>query len=148
MEAIIFTGIQASGKSTFLKERFFNTHVRINLDMLKTRNRESILLDACLKSLQPFVIDNTNLTKEDRTRYLAPAKAAGFKIIGYYFRSSVDECDERNAQRQGKAKIPERGIRGASARLEIPSMDEGFDALFYVWIDGERFIVEEWQDEV
>ena len=33
MEAVIFIGIQASGKSTFFKERFFNTHVRINLEM-------------------------------------------------------------------------------------------------------------------
>jgi len=36
MEAVIFTGIQAVGKSTFYKEHFFTTHVRINLDMLKT----------------------------------------------------------------------------------------------------------------
>jgi transcriptional regulator with XRE-family HTH domain len=37
VEAIIFVGIQASGKSTFYRERFFDTHLRINLDMLKTR---------------------------------------------------------------------------------------------------------------
>jgi len=35
MEAIIFIGIQATGKSTFFQQRFFATHVRINLDMLK-----------------------------------------------------------------------------------------------------------------
>ena len=39
-ECIIFVGIQGSGKSTFYKENFFKTHVRINLDMLKSRNRE------------------------------------------------------------------------------------------------------------
>ncbi|MBN1315005.1 MAG: hypothetical protein JXA42_06040 [Anaerolineales bacterium] len=38
MQAVIFIGIQATGKSTFFKERFFNTHVRISLDLLKTRN--------------------------------------------------------------------------------------------------------------
>ena len=36
MEAVLFVGLQASGKSTFYRERFFRTHVRINLDMLKT----------------------------------------------------------------------------------------------------------------
>ena len=40
MEAVILIGIQGAGKSTFYKDRFFNTHVRINLDMLKTRHRE------------------------------------------------------------------------------------------------------------
>ncbi|MEL6944740.1 MAG: ATP-binding protein, partial [Bacteroidota bacterium] len=36
MQAILFIGIQASGKSTFYKERFFNTHVRISMDLLNT----------------------------------------------------------------------------------------------------------------
>ena len=42
MEAVIFVGLQASGKSTFYRERFSRTHVRINLDMLKTRHRETL----------------------------------------------------------------------------------------------------------
>jgi predicted kinase len=46
MEAVIFVGIQGTGKSTFYKERFFDTHVRINLDMLKTRHREKLLVQA------------------------------------------------------------------------------------------------------
>ncbi len=57
MQAIIFIGIQASGKSSFYKEQFFKTHIRINLDMLRTRHREDILLRACLEAKQPFVVD-------------------------------------------------------------------------------------------
>jgi tRNA(His) 5'-end guanylyltransferase len=34
MEAVILAGIQAAGKSTFCRERFFDSHVRINLDKL------------------------------------------------------------------------------------------------------------------
>ena len=75
MEAIIFIGIQGAGKSTFFKERFFDTHVRINLDTLRTRRREEILLNACLQSRQPFVVDNTNPLPADRSRYLGPARA-------------------------------------------------------------------------
>jgi hypothetical protein len=44
MEAVVFSGVQGVGKSTFYRERFFATHVRINLDMLRTRNREDVLL--------------------------------------------------------------------------------------------------------
>lgn len=43
-EAVIFVGVQGSGKSTFYRERFFDTHVRINLDMLRTRLKEQLLL--------------------------------------------------------------------------------------------------------
>ena len=40
MECVIFIGIQASGKTEFYKQNFFKTHVRISMDMLKTRHRE------------------------------------------------------------------------------------------------------------
>ena len=80
MEAIIFCGIQGSGKSTFYLRHFYPTHVRLNLDMLHTRHREAILLHACLAAQQPFVIDNTNATIAKRARYISLAKAAGFRV--------------------------------------------------------------------
>ena len=46
MEAFMFIGIQGSGKSSYFKERFFSTHVRISLDQLKPRHREQCLMDA------------------------------------------------------------------------------------------------------
>lgn len=149
METIIFIGIQATGKSTFFRQQFFATHVRINLDMLKTRNRERILLAACLEAKQPFVIDNTNLTREARAGYISQAKAVGFSVAGYYFKSVLQDSIERNKQRSGKALIPEKGILGACRKLELPNLDEGFDRLFYVEIgDDGQFIVKEWSDEV
>jgi predicted kinase len=149
MEAVIFIGIQATGKSTFFQQRFFATHIRINLDMLKTRNRERILLAACLEARQPFVIDNTNVSREARAGYIRQAKAAGFSVIGYYFKSALQAALERNRQRSGKSLIPEKGIIGAYRKLELPGFDEGFDRLFYVEIgDSGAFIVKEWSDEV
>ncbi len=70
MEAILFIGIPATGKSTFYKCYFADTHVRINLDMLKTRRREDILLQAGLKAKQRFVVDNTNPTRANRKNIL------------------------------------------------------------------------------
>ena len=68
MEAIIFVGLQGSGKTSFYKDRFFATHVRISLDLLKTRHREDRILEVCLGTDQRFVIDNTNPTREDRLK--------------------------------------------------------------------------------
>ncbi len=147
-EAIVLVGVQASGKSTFVRERFFDTHVRINLDMLRTRHREAQILAACLAAKQPFVVDNTNPTAADRMRYVEPARDAGFRVTCYYFRSAIDEAVARNAERPESARVPERGVRGTHARLEIPSPDEGFDTLYYVRMEGDEFVVEEWRDEV
>jgi predicted kinase len=148
-EAVIFIGIQATGKSTFYASRFQRTHVRINLDMLRTRRREAILLQACLDANQSFVIDNTNPTREDRARYLIPARERGFRTIGCYFRSSVSDAIRRNSGRQGDECVPELAIRGTSARLELPSLAEGFDELLYITQTGSgTFSILPWSDEI
>lgn len=149
MEAVIFVGIQGSGKTTFFRDKFFNTHVRINLDMLRTRHREKLFFEASLKAKQKFVLDNTNLTRKERGKYIVTAKTYGFKIVGYYFQTNLAKALERNNKREGKSKIPEKGLLGAFKRLQIPKFDEGFDELFYVSINEEnQFVVEEWKDEV
>lgn len=148
-EAVIFVGIQATGKSTFYRDRFFRTHVRINLDMLKTRNREQTLLDACLKSGQSCVVDNTNPTAEDRARYIQLARQADFRVVGYYFQSAIQGALDRNEGRPTDDRVPRAGVLGTHGKLEVPSLAEGFDELWYVRIgDPGEFIVEEWAREV
>ena len=117
MQLVLFIGIQAAGKSSFYRERFFGTHVRVNLDMLKTRHREALLVAACLEGKTPFVVDNMNLTRADRARYIGPARANGFAVRGYFFQSKVAESLARNAAREGKARVPDLAICGAQRRL-------------------------------
>ena len=148
MEAIIFVGIQATGKSTFYRERFFDTHVRINLDMLKTRHRERLLLRACIAAQQRFVVDNTNVRIAERATYIAAAKAARFRVVGYYFRSDVREALQRNSQRSGTSVIPAKGVAGTYKRLERPSLQEGFDRLYHVSIGAANdFVIAEWTEQ-
>jgi predicted kinase len=144
MEMVLFIGIQATGKSSFYLERFFRTHVRINLDMLKTHHREDLLVKACLEGKTPFVVDKMNLTKADRAAYIGPAKNAGFRICGYSFDSSLAGALQRNARRDAVDRVPEAGLTGARKRLEAPSYSEGFDQLFSVQMDGKGgFVTEE-----
>ncbi len=149
MEAILLIGIPGSGKSTFYRERFFDTHVRINLDMLKTRHREMILIQACLAGKQSFVVDNTNVSAAERARYIPLARQAGFGVVGYYFRSDLGSALQRNEQRRGKALIPPKGVIARSHDLELPHYSEGFDQLYYVRIDPatSQFVVDEWKEE-
>jgi predicted kinase len=145
MQAVLFVGCQASGKSTFFRSRFYETHVRINLDMLRTRHRENLLFRACLEMKQPFVIDNTNPTRSDRLRYIEPAVRAGFTIVGYYFESKIEQLIKRNSERREQVRVPEIAVRGTHNKLETPCFDEGFSSLWYVRILGNgEFSTEEW----
>ncbi|MGD1873484.1 MAG: AAA family ATPase [Mastigocoleus sp.] len=147
MQVVIFIGIQGSGKSTFYKQKFIDTHIRINLDMLKTRHREKLIFQACLEAKQRLVIDNTNPTPEDRSRYIIPARAKGFEAIAYYFFPNLEECKQRNSQRPGKRRIPLPGILATYKKLTVPAWDEGFNRIYSVkTCENYDFIVQEWKE--
>ncbi|MCP4093806.1 MAG: AAA family ATPase [Planctomycetes bacterium] len=149
MEAVILIGLQATGKSSFYAERYSNTHLRLNMDMLKTRHREATLLDAFIQAKASFVSDNTNPTRADRQRYIRCAREAGYRVVGFYFRSSLADSMERNSKREGKSRVPDIGLQGTFAKLQLPKKDEGFDELHYVTFDkSSGFAVEQWNDEI
>ncbi|NIG53881.1 AAA family ATPase [Chitinophaga sp. Cy-1792] len=148
MEAIIFCGIQATGKSTFYQQHFFNSHVRISLDLLSTRNRENLFLDACFNSFKAFVVDNTNTTMAERNKYILLAKENKYRIKCYYFKSELEKSLQRNSLRTGKALIPEKGVLAAYKRLQIPTYEEGFDELYYVSIQDNQFVIKNWEHEI
>lgn len=148
MEAVILIGIQASGKSTFYLERFAATHFRINLDTLKNRRREQAVLDTCIQEGRSFVVDNTNILARERAIYIAQARQAGYRVIGYFFPTSLGEAFRRNRQREGNARIAERGIAAKYYKMEPPTYDEGFDQLYSVAIrEPGSFIISSWDAE-
>ena len=148
MELILFSGLQGAGKSTFYHQHFANTHLRLNLDMLKTRRREAMIFEACLTAGQRLVVDNTNPAPADRARYLGPALKAGFHAVSYVFDVEAEICRERNAKRTGKARIPEAGIRATTAKLRWPRLEEGFQRLYRVDAAGAAELLEEVSREV
>jgi len=131
-EAVLLIGIPGSGKSTFYRERSFNTHVRLSLDLLKTRERELAILRACLSVGQSFVVDNTNVTVEERARYISAARAAGFRVIGYFFQANVRRSIALNKMREPGKSVPVYGVLRAYKRLVPPDPSEGFDQLYSV----------------
>jgi predicted kinase len=148
MEGILLIGIQASGKTTFYNKYFFNTHIRISNDQLKTKNRERLLLEFCKNMEMSFVIDNTNVTKEVRLKYIKFIKEMNIPVIGYYFKTDLKLALQRNSNRIKNEKVPDIGILSMHKKLQIPSYDEGFNKLYYVDNSENKFNIQEWQDEI
>jgi predicted kinase len=131
MEAIVLCGVQGSGKTTLYRDRFLATHVRVSMDLLRTRHREAAFVAVCLETRQPFVVDNTNPTPADRRRYLEPARAGGFRTVGYLVEVDPAEALGRNAERTGRARVPVSGVARTARRLLRPTPEEGFDELWH-----------------
>ena len=144
---ILLIGIPASGKSTFAQRYADAGWPCLSLDVLCSRTTEQRQYMQLLEKNSNILIDNTNVTISERARYLVPAKAAGYRTIGYYFQSVIRDCLARNALRKGKACVPQVGLIARAKSLELPSYAEGFDELYYVTISENGFKVVSWQDE-
>src|SRR5262249_40297103 len=141
MEMIILIGLQGSGKSTFYRQQFAGTHVLVSKDLLrnnrKPARRQAQLIEEALQAGRSLVVDNTNPTLEDRAEPVRLGHAHGAKVIGYYFQAHVKRSLERNALREGKARVPDVAIYATMKKLVRPSLEEGFDQLFYVRAAGD-----------
>lgn len=148
MELIMLIGIQGSGKSSFYKTYFFNTHMRMSLDLLNTRNKLQQFTHLGFGLHQRMVLDNTNVTRDKRMQYIEQAKAFKYTVTGYYFESKIAVCLERNEQRIGKEKINKAGVIAKHRALELPGYAEGFDKLYYVNIEDNQFKINDWKNEI
>lgn len=152
MELVIFIGLQASGKSTFFRNYFASNYELVSKDCFRNNKnpsrRQAQLIEAALKEGRSLVVDNTNPRIEDRAAIIQLGRLYNAEIIGYYFKSQVKRCLERNQQREGKARVPDVAIYTTLNKLIRPSYAEGFDKLFYVSIAGNNtFKVREWRKE-
>ena len=144
-QAIIFMGIQASGKTTFYQRVLSDgAYSYVSLDELHTRHQEDMTISACLEQAKSFVIDNTNPEICDRERYIQRAKEHGYHVIGIFFQSIVKDCVGRNEGRG--MKVPSKAIAYTSNKLQMPSKKEGFDELYYVRIDNDDFEISAWRE--
>lgn len=146
MNLVIFVGLQATGKSTFFRTYFADTHVQVSKDHFRNnRNparRQTQLINQALQSEHSVVVDNTNPTIEERRPLIYLGQAYNAEIIGYYFESGVKCCLDRNQQRFGKARVPDMALYATQKKLTPPSAKEGFDQLFCVRIAGDNFTFE------
>jgi predicted kinase len=144
-ELVVFTGLQASGKTSFYRERFAATHVHLSKDAWpnarKKEERQRRLLDEHLRAGRSVVVDNTNPTPIERGPLIAIGRAVGARVTSYAFVVTVEEALRRNAIREGRARIEDVGIFAVAKRLVRPTSVEGFHDCFEVELTAVGFEV-------
>ena len=123
-------GLQASGKSTWVREHLAGTHIVVSKDHWPNgRRREARQRRAVAELLAEgasVVVDNTNPGPEERAPLVAAAREAGVPVRAVWVDTPLDVCLERNAARSGRARVPLVGLHATRARLAAPSTAEGF----------------------
>ena len=139
---MILIGLPGSGKTTFYRSYFAATHVHISKDLWPHASgrdlRQRRAIDEALATGRSIVVDNTNPTAADRAAIITGARTHGANVIGYFFDVSTRVAIARNAERAGRAKVPNVAIFTTARRLQPPALSEGFDQLFRAQLTPER----------
>jgi predicted kinase len=139
----MMVGIPGSGKSTFaktLKGKYVSRdEVRFKLlqdgDDYFAKEGEVFQkfiyeIEEGLSRCSDVIVDATHLNKGSRYKLLSKVRPE--RVVAIVMDTSLDVCLQRNAQRSGRALVPEDVIRDMYQHMTIPNYDEGFDAIIMI----------------
>jgi predicted kinase len=140
VEVAVMIGLQASGKTTFCRQLLAADHVLVSKDAFphaRNRQRRQMgLIDDALAEGRSVAVDNTNPSPQEWQPLIEVAHAYGAAAVAYWFPPDLTATQERNAIREGRARVPEVGLYATLKRLRPPTRADGFDRLFQVSFDG------------
>jgi predicted kinase len=152
LEVAIMIGLQASGKTTFCRQVLAADHVLVSKDAFpNARNpqrRQLRLIGEALARRHSVAVDNTNPSPQEWQPLIETARRHGAAPVGYWFPPDLTASQERNAVRDGRARVPAVGLYATLKRLRPPTRADGFDRLYRVAFDGAGgFDIRPLQDE-
>jgi predicted kinase len=137
----ILRGLPGSGKSTYAREYIRSTPdpedwIRVNKDDLRammhdnvfSREREKFTHESCIKLVsmalsigKNVLVDNTHITNDTIKPYHRLAESLGnITVTEEWVRTPLEECLERNASREGNARVPDEAIMRMAAKICLP----------------------------
>jgi hypothetical protein len=81
-------------------------------------------------------VDNTNPSPQEWQPLIEAARAHGASPVGYWFPPDLAATQQRNAIREGRARVPDVGLFATLKLLRPPTRADGFDRLYRVSFDG------------
>lgn len=141
LELAVLVGLQASGKSTFYRQRLSGDHKLVSKDLFprgarRKQERQMRLVAEALGAGRSVAVDNTNPSPEEWAPLVAAGHAYGATVTAYWFPPDPPGSLARNAAREGRDRVPDVGIHATVRRLCRPSRADGFDAVREVRFDG------------
>ncbi|MEV8553879.1 ATP-binding protein [Streptomyces glaucescens] len=140
-DVAVLVGLQASGKSTFCRQWLTGSYELVSKDLFPRsarhrQRRQMRLVAEALAAGRSVAVDNTNPSPQEWTPLDAAGHAHGATVTAYWFPPDLAGSLARNALREGRARIPDVGIRATAKRLRRPSRADGFDTVLEVRFDG------------
>jgi len=139
---IILVGLPRSGKSNFYK-RYFSEYVYISRDEIRERvfgfkgdmeNEGEVtrifneMLNEAFNKNKNIIIDNTNVQRKYRNKYMTMAKSRKYNTKAYLIDTEYSVVIN-NANKEG---FPIEVIESMQCRLNKPSYDEGYNEVYIV----------------
>lgn len=125
-ELIILVGPPGSGKSTLAKT--FIKHVRISQDDQGKKEHLAFFITALAQG-NPIIVDRMDFNKEQRSRYIEPARKAGYTVKIIVLQVPRAVCLARMASRKDHPTIKDEKSAGSALNTffklyERPTPDE------------------------
>ena len=138
-EVVVLVGLQASGKTTFCRQRLPG-HVHVSKDAFPSnrnpQRRQMHLIEEALAAGEDVVVDNTNPSPAEWAPIILAARTHGARVVAYWFPPDLDASRVRNATRAGRSRVPDVGLYATIKILREPSPADGFDEVHTVGFDG------------
>lgn len=145
---IMLCGCPASGKSTWAKTYENNEKaIIISRDKIRFKliapeeeyfSKEAQVFNTFIFDINSAIADNehsiiiidaTHISKKSRAKVLNRLNLSNVTLEAVTFRPSLEECLDRNKQREGRARVPDSAIINMYKNYQTPEHIEGFDTI-------------------
>lgn len=154
-------GLPGGGKSYFAQTYVGNIsttivssdEIRSKFNLSQEQNNQTFKIvheriEKCIMNDKDIIYDTTNINRKRRITFINWAK----NIANKYNRSirffclclatPINICVERNSQRIGVAKVPDKIVNYFLKSFEMPIKEEGYDNIFFSRMDLTTFNIE------